>query len=294
MMTVEEMRQCKKESGLSYEEISRRAGVPVGTVQKVLGGITKEPRYQTLQKLEKAFQDSGSHVTYQYPSAGSNESVCPVLTAEEPGAAYGWVDGSDAGKPEDASGQKAKYDRQGTYTLEDYLALPEDQRVELIDGVFYDMSSPYTLHQTINHFLGHIFENYIEENGGDCQVFEAPTDVQLDMDNRTIVEPDVMVVCHPERVHLERIYGAPDLVVEILSESRRKKDMTLKLWKYSNAGVREYWIVDPDRLKVTVWNFEYDCDSQTYSIHDKVPVRIYDGKLEVDFEKIWKRISRFY
>lgn len=258
MMTVKEMQQRKKDTGLSYEEISERSGVPFSTVQKVLSGITKEPRYQTLLALEKVFRKSDN-----------------ILS--EPQAVY------NAGDP-----------GQGHYTLKDYLALPDDQRKEMIDGVFYDMSVPSTVHQMICLHLSRIFADFIEEHSGSCEVFFSPIDVQLDRDDRTIVEPDICIICDPDKIHRERIFGAPDMIVEILSPSTRRKDMTLKMWKYSRAGVREYWLVDPDALTVTVYDFENDVKMSVYNFHDKVPVGIYGGALTVDFENIWKRIQRFY
>lgn len=261
MMSVKEMQQRKKEMGLSYEEIAERSGVPFSTVQKVLSGITKEPRYQTLMAMEKAFRDR--------KSSGN------ILA--EPQAVY------NTGDP-----------GQGHYTLKDYLELPDDQRVEMIDGTFYDMSAPSTIHQTICLQLGLAFSRFISEQNGSCEVFLSPIDVQLDRDDRTIVEPDICIVCDSDKIHRERIFGAPDLIVEILSPSTRRKDMTLKMWKYSRAGVREYWMVDPDALRVVVYDFEQDVKMSVYSFHDKVPVSIYGGELTVDFEKIWDRIKRFY
>lgn len=290
MLTVKEMKEKKQESGLSYQQISSESGVPLGTVQKIFSGETKTPRYDTLRALEKVFSDEISlrkSSVYDLSSCSSgtySDSETPLF----PGVA------EDRTTYQTGTSPKKKYDRQGTYTLEDYLKLPDDQRVELIDGVFYDMSAPYPVHQDICFMLGHYFQNFIDKKGGPCLVLPSPVDVQLDKDDRTIVEPDLCIVCKPEIVTGPRIYGAPDLLIEILSKSTRKKDLTLKAGKYSQAGVREYWTVDPEKLKVTVFDYENDGEVTIYGFHDKVPVGIYHGELVIDFEKIYQRVKWMY
>ena len=135
---------------------------------------------------------------------------------------------------------------------------------------------------------------YIHKNKGPCRVLPSPLDVQLDCDNRTMVQPDIALICRNERITRKGIYGAPDFCIEIVSDSSRKRDYGVKMQKYMNAGVREYWIVDRKREKVICYWFEgEDAPEITmYSFRDRVPVRIYDGSLEVDFpgilERLWK------
>ena len=224
-MTIQEMKQRKQELGYSYAMISEKSGVPVSTIQKIFGGETVSPRYDTLQALEKALKDP----------ADSLPAATGVL--RERGFVYST----------DTSGTEAeKYPRQGEYTIEDYYALPDDQRVELIDGVFYDMASPVPLHQLIAGEVYRQIANYILERGGSCMAYISPLDVQLDCDNRTMVQPDVMLLCEKEKTQEKRVYGAPDFILEVISPSTRRKDCFLKLQKYMNAGVREYWILDPE------------------------------------------------
>ena len=86
--------------------------------------------------------------------------------------------------------------------------------------------------------------------------------------------------------------GAPDLTVEILSDSTRSKDMLLKTWKYKNAGVREYWIIDPRRKLVLVYDFsDEDLQPQTYSFTDSIPVLISERRCSIDFAKINKELE---
>lgn len=95
---------------------------------------------------------------------------------------------------------------------------------------------------------------------------------QLDCDDKTIVQPDVLVLCDAGRLSGNTILGAPDLVVEVLSKVTRKKDMFVKLNKYMNAGVKEYWMVDFEKMKVIVYDFLHENYSVIYGIHDVVPV----------------------
>ncbi len=179
----------------------------------------------------------------------------------------------------------------GEYTIEDYYRFPQERRVELIDGVIYDMASPTHIHQLIGGQIFKAFSNYTDRKKGDCIVAYAPLDVQLDRDDKTMVQPDVMIVCDRDKFRKGLVYGAPDLLVEILSRSTKKKDMTIKLAKYAEAGVREYWIVDPERKKVIVYDFEDDMNVSIYGFESEVPVGIFQGECKVDFREIYDYVS---
>lgn len=257
-MTIEEMKRRKKELGYTYEQISRLSGIPLGTVQKVLGGITSSPRYDTLLALEKVLSE---------PEPSS---------VREAAALYG-------GK------------RQGEYTLDDYYQLPEDQRMELIDGVFYDMSSaPTTIHQLIAGLLYAKLLAHITEKKGTCLPMISPIDVQLDRDKKTMVQPDVIVVCDREKIINRCIYGAPDLCIEILSPSTRRKDMIIKLNKYLNAGVKEYWLIDPDKKTVIVYDFAHDNYPVFYGFDARIPLNLWEDGFRIDFQEIYDYIRFLY
>ena len=180
------------------------------------------------------------------------------------------------------------------YTIDDYYALPEERRVELIDGVIYDMTAPAKDHQMILGDLYILFRECADEHGMPCEVYLAPTDVRLDRDRYTMVQPDLLVICDIEGQDDERrIEGAPDLVVEILSPSTRSKDQVLKLYKYQHAGVREYWIVDPRYRKVTVHHFEKEeYIPRQYDFEEDIPVGISGGKCVIPFSRVMKRPFR--
>ena len=267
MMTIQELIKQKNKLGFTYQQIAVLSGLPVGTVQKVLGGITASPRYETLLALEKVLGPD--------PESGCLREDAPAFGCFTPQNANSI---SQTKKP-------------GEFTIEDYYALPDDQRLELIDGVFYDMGAPITTHQIIALQMATQISNYIKANNGNCIPFVAPCDVMLDKDDKTMVQPDVMIICDRDKIIQKNIFGAPDFIAEIISPSTKRKDMSIKLTKYANAGVREYWMVDPDKLKILVYDLENDFDISIYGFEDKIPVGIYNGKLEIDFKTILEDIS---
>ena len=163
------------------------------------------------------------------------------------------------------------------YTSEDYWNLPEEKRAELINGKFYDMAPPSRIHQKLVMELSATIREYIKKNHGSCEVYPAPFGVNLDADDKDWVEPDVSVICDPNKLTDRGCSGAPDLIFEIVSPASRKMDYSLKNMIYSQAGVREYWIVDPAKEKVVVYCYENDSDPCLYSFDADVPVGIYPG-----------------
>ena len=182
----------------------------------------------------------------------------------------------------------------GDKTMKDYLALPEGTRIEMINGVFYDMAAPNVIHQQISSAIMYAFLHHVKANRGTCVPFAAPTDVQLDCDDKTMVQPDVFVVCDRKKIIRERIVGAPELVVEIVSPGNHNMDEVIKLMKYRNAGVREYWLIQPEDKRVLVYFFEASIDPVEYSFEQKVPVGIWEGKCEVDFREVQEHIRFLY
>jgi len=152
--------------------------------------------------------------------------------------------------------------RAGRYTYADYLTWPDEERWELIEGVAYDMTpAPTEKHQRILVEL--IARVHGAVQGGNCRAYVAPFDVRLPEGDDssedavvTVVQPDLLVICQPDKIDQAGCVGAPDLAVEILSPSTAYKDQTAKLDLYEKHGVREYWIINPVREAVLVYLLE--------------------------------------
>ena len=124
--------------------------------------------------------------------------------------------------------------------------------------------------------------------------FMSPVDVQLDCDEKTVVQPDVLIVCDRAKFQNGRVFGAPDFVAEVLSPSTRKKDMSLKVYKYMNAGVREYWIIDPEKKAVIVYDLEHEAIPVIYGFDAEIPVLVWDGKCRISFPLMMKAMGFLY
>ena len=258
-MTREEIIELKEKRGYSVAQLSQYSGVPEGTIRKIITGESKNPRVATLNALEK------------------------VLIGDE--TVF--------------TGKSYKYDsqaivkKQGEYTVEDYMALPDGDRKELIDGVFYDMATPLFIHQEVVGYMFFEIKSFINANKGKCRVVVAPSAVQLDCDNKTMVEPDIYIVCNPDKVKKFGNYGAPDFVLEVLSDSTRNKDLKIKSFKYMNAGVREIWYID---LKTRTLITYYEGDDYLPAVHQlkgTLGLAIYDGRLEINLAELGGIIEEY-
>ncbi|MBO6112481.1 MAG: Uma2 family endonuclease [Lachnospiraceae bacterium] len=174
------------------------------------------------------------------------------------------------------------------FTVEDYYNLPEGRRAELVNGQFYDMAEPNTAHQRMSMFLSYSIYNHIKKNKGDCEVFSAPFGVRLFADDKTVVEPDISVICDKNKIDDKGCNGAPDWVIEILSPSNYIYDTKTKLRLYMRAGVREYWTIDMEDREVTVYQKngdtysirKYDLEEEiTSGIYNDLSIRAADGLL---------------
>ena len=144
------------------------------------------------------------------------------------------------------------------YTSKDYWALPEGSRAELIDGQLYNMAPPSRIHQEITFQIARKLADYIDSKKGNCKVYPAPFAVNLDADDKNWVEPDISVICDPDKLTDRGCSGAPDFIVEVVSPSSRRMDYLNKAGLYLNSGVREYWIIDPLKKYTTVYLNEQD------------------------------------
>lgn len=186
--------------------------------------------------------------------------------------------------------QAAKNER---YTFADVLTWGEDERIEIINGEAYMMAPPSTTHQRIAAALTAQLYNYLR--GKRCEVFPAPFGVRLfeqdgdrpeDVD--TMVEPDISVVCDSSKLDQHGCKGAPDLIIEILSPSTRRHDLLVKMNLYQRAGVREYWVVDPNNQDVQAFVLENGRYSvrEFGTIGDKMKVNVLENCV-IDLSEIF-------
>lgn len=149
------------------------------------------------------------------------------------------------------------------YTYKDYKNWDTKERWELLDGVPYMMASPNKWHQFISGYMCAQFFNQLL--GTSCTAYSAPSDVRLfpewDESDKTIVQPDIYVVCGNQN-NRGAHQGAPIIVIEILSDSNSKEEMDIKMEKYFQAGVKEYWIV---RSEYEVIRYLYNPISNSYA-----------------------------
>ena len=180
------------------------------------------------------------------------------------------------------------------YTYKDYLAWPDDERRELINGTAWDISpAPSVEHQRISRDLLTIFNIYLKDKP--CEVFQAAVDVRLaehDMDDElaeTVVQPDIFVVCDKSKIDQKGVQGAPDLIIEIISPFTAGKDMKEKFYIYEHYGVKEYWIVFPIEKTVMVFrltgNGTYG-KPETYISTDTIRVGLFND-LDIDLSEIF-------
>jgi Uma2 family endonuclease len=180
--------------------------------------------------------------------------------------------------------QLADLDINETYTYADYLKWTFDERLELIKGKIFNMSpAPGSIHQFISGIIFNELYNYLKNKP--CNVMCAPFDVRLirrsgdDKDITTVVQPDVCVICNPEKIDERGCLGAPDIIVEILSPGNNKKELQNKYEVYEEAGVLEYWIIQPVEktfLKYTLTNGSF-LPSRLLTIGDAVTTPILPG-----------------
>lgn len=180
------------------------------------------------------------------------------------------------------------------YTFADYLTWDENERIEIIDGEAFLMAAPSSKHQEISMEISRQLANFLV--GKPCRVYPAPFNVRLfakdgdapeDVD--TVVEPDISVICDRSKIDARGCKGAPDLIVEILSPSSLRNDRLVKLRLYQRAGVREYWIADPENKTVQVFLLNSNgilYPHEDYGQEDVAKVNVLDGCF-IELDKVF-------
>jgi Uma2 family endonuclease len=183
------------------------------------------------------------------------------------------------------------------YTYADYLTWLDDKRRELIDGFIHLMSAPIRRHAQVSSVIFYRLYSLIEKNKGKCRAYHAPFDVRLPLQGSNdddkvynVVQPDICVICDPNKMDDKGCIGAPDLIVEVTSPSTMKKDWFYKFNLYATAGVKEYWIVNPKEKVCNIFilqpDGQYD-DGTVYESNQKAPVSIFNG-FEIDLNDVFE------
>lgn len=183
------------------------------------------------------------------------------------------------------------------FTYGHYLSWPDEERWELIEGIPFDMSpAPNPYHQEISIKLSSRIHRFLEEKQGKCKAYHAPLDVRLpekemrDEDTLSVVQPDILVVCNPEKIDDRGCKGPPDFIVEIISPSTAKKDLTYKLQLYEKHGVPEYWVIQPEAQLIHVYKLSTPNRygrPDTYFKDDSIPFSLKGNTLDIQLESIF-------
>ncbi|WP_029230756.1 Uma2 family endonuclease [Butyrivibrio sp. VCB2006] len=289
-MDISELKQRKKALKLTTAELAYLAELPVSTVSKIMTGETRNPTYATIEKIDKAlFHEEMLHrlseyIRYLQEYMRSN----PELEVDQIKFEKSYRKEKNLGndpipfaiREGDEDGNLAPMrDTRATVALMHEIG--EDKTLELMDGHIIYNEAPGIGHQRLVQRLGKAIDAFIEANKGKCQMFNVGVNVRLDEDDYTMLIPDIAVACEPDIIDENGINGAPDWIIEVVSKSTRRRDYNDKMHKYMHAGVREYWIVDPDKEKVTTYIEGEPMMAYIYSFEDDIPVYIYDGKLKI-------------
>ena len=177
-----------------------------------------------------------------------------------------------------AATHKLKQQEARRYSYADYCEWDDDERWELIDGVPYAMAAPTRSHQGISRNIAFQIHQFLR--GKACEVYYAPFDVRLNTNtfDNTVVQPDIVVYCDESKLDDKGGIGAPDMAIEILSQSTASHDTIRKYMLYMNVGVREYWIVDPVTQTVVVHTLEDGgYKGRAFEKTETVPVTVLEG-----------------
>jgi Uma2 family endonuclease len=183
------------------------------------------------------------------------------------------------------------------YTFADYLTWMDDKRRELYEGFIKMMTpAPRRVHQEISGNLAFLLKSYLRKKT--CKIYSAPFDVRLPKSTEkaddkiyTVVQPDICIICDLSKLDDKGCIGAPDMIIEIASESNSKNDVEDKFLIYQNHGVKEYWIVFPYEKTVNVFHLnklgKYELKGM-FAETSKIPVGIFNGDLFIDLADVFE------
>ncbi|MBE5828524.1 MAG: helix-turn-helix domain-containing protein [Butyrivibrio sp.] len=276
-MDAKELKLRKKALGLTTAQIALMCELPVGTVSKIFTGETRNPSYLTIDKIDRvlAHEEMLARVRayvdaiLAYIKDHPDEDVDQIQFEKNYRREHG-LDNAHMGK----------------VTAQMLDEIGEDRRIELIDGHLIINEYPNMRHQMLVQNLGRKIDDYIRSNDGKCRMFSVGVNVFIDEDDYTLVGPDIVVLCDDSRMNEMGIVGPPDWVIEVTSPSTRGRDYGKKMHKYMDGGVREYWIIDLEKEKVTTYIEGEPMMAYVYSFEDEIPVYIYCGELKIRVNEV--------
>lgn len=294
MLSIDELRQKKKELKLTTADIAYNTELPLSTVSKIMTGETKNPSYITIEKIHeficreemkirlKAYIEAVSKYLDDHPDEDVDQKEFYIeYTKKHP--FHDFAGGEDKSKKDEKHSiwENLALDDAHRATIKDFADLGETRNIELMDGYFIVNQSPNLNHHLLVKHIGNIVDRFIDDNHGKCVMFNTGIGVFIDSDEFSCLIPDICVLCDRTKFVSEGIVGAPDWVIEVTSPATARNDYTTKMHKYMSAGVREYWIVDPNKETVTVHIEGMPMIIHLYGFDDEIPVNIYDGKLKI-------------
>lgn len=258
-MDISKLRQLKKESNMTNAEIAELSGIPFSTVNKIFSGATPNPRYGTLLAIEQVLS-----AKQKLPLIYDETRQEPCLVREA-ASSYCYT--------------------ARRYTHQDIDALSEGTHAELIGGKLYLLAAPTRIHQFLVGELLFTIKSHIRSNKGGFHVYTSPFAVRLFADDSTYVEPDIAVICNKNKLTEQGCNGAPDIAIEVVSPGNANHDYVTKLAKYQQAGVREYWIINPETSKTLVMNFENPANTGEYDFEENITSGVLEG-LEICIKEL--------
>lgn len=293
-MNITDLKNRKKELKLTTAQLAYLAELPVSTVSKIMTGETKNPSYITIEKIDKVLSreemirriEAYKKALAEYcKSLGDSEEYNIVQFEKDYRKANNLNDApipfaKPVNNDNDTDGNLA-VSGSNRITIDQLSMLGEDKSIELIDGKLIFSHAPGLQHQIIVQKIGESITAFIKKNKGKCRMFNVGVNVVIDEDDYSLLIPDLVIVCDEAKLTEFGINGAPDFVMEVVSKSTRRLDYNDKMHKYMHAGVREYWIVDPDKEMVTVYIAGEPMMAYVYSFNDEIPVGIYEGELKI-------------
>lgn len=293
-MNKPDFKTRKKALSLTTAEVALLAELPVSTVSKIMTGETKCPTEITIEKIDAALSKEEARWRLEaYLLAIKDycmEHKKEKFDSSEFEQVYRKKHDLEDKPISEANSKSESYPiwgnvavkRQKSTSVKDFFKMSVENRwIELVDGKIIINEAPGMAHQMLVKSINKQIEHFIDENHGDCQAFDVGVNVQLDANEDTILIPDILVICDKSKIKDFGILGAPDWVIEVVSPSTRHYDYKKKTYKYLNHGVREVWLVDPEKkVIVTYVDGEYMM-SHLYQFGDEVPVSIYDERLKI-------------